>query len=230
MQTKNRPWTKDFNIWHRPGTQDMHVWQGVLVKNEYRLPDSFNPTDRIIDIGAHIGVFAVACVARGAGRVECYEPDQDNFDLLRENLKGVDGVYPFHMAVHESGHPVRAMVFSGYNPGYNACGYMIQEMANETEPYAYTTGLDSIIAGQPVRLLKLDCEGAEFPILLTATKLHLVQEIVGEMHAMTYESQDRGNLTPCDLADFLTEVGFTVQMWKPEFKGRSQTCNFSAKR
>ena len=33
-----------------------------------------------------------------------------------------------------------------------------------------------------MRLLKLDCEGAEWPILLTSRRLHLIDEIVGEFH------------------------------------------------
>ena len=33
-----------------------------------------------------------------------------------------------------------------------------------------------------VRLLKLDCEGAEWPILLTSQRLHLIDEICGEFH------------------------------------------------
>ena len=33
-----------------------------------------------------------------------------------------------------------------------------------------------------VRLLKIDAEGAEYRTLLTATKLHLIDEICGESH------------------------------------------------
>jgi hypothetical protein len=33
-----------------------------------------------------------------------------------------------------------------------------------------------------VRMVKVDCEGSEYPILLTAKTLHLVDEIVGEFH------------------------------------------------
>ena len=36
----------------------------------------------------------------------------------------------------------------------------------------------------PVRLMKIDVEGAEYPILLTARGLELVQEIVGEYHEL----------------------------------------------
>ncbi len=35
-----------------------------------------------------------------------------------------------------------------------------------------------------VRLLKLDCEGSEFPILLTCQLLERVEQILGEYHEM----------------------------------------------
>src|SRR5205085_1196267 len=35
-----------------------------------------------------------------------------------------------------------------------------------------------------IRLLKLDCEGAEWPILLTSRRLHLIDEIVVEFHEL----------------------------------------------
>ncbi len=38
-----------------------------------------------------------------------------------------------------------------------------------------------------VRLMKLDCEGSEYPILFTAKTLHLVDAIVGEFHNITEE-------------------------------------------
>ena len=71
---------------YRPGTQDELAIREVLFGNEYRLPERFEPDDRIIDIGAHIGAFAIACLERGAKQLWCYEPVKDNFQLLNENL------------------------------------------------------------------------------------------------------------------------------------------------
>ena len=72
---------------YRPGTQDELAIREVLFGNEYRLPAKFGADDRIVDIGAHIGMFAVACLERGARRLWCYEPVQANFDLLDTNLR-----------------------------------------------------------------------------------------------------------------------------------------------
>jgi hypothetical protein len=51
-----------------------------------RLPERFSPDDIIIDIGAHIGAFAYACLQRGAGRVIAFEPEPENYALPRLSL------------------------------------------------------------------------------------------------------------------------------------------------
>jgi hypothetical protein len=44
---------------------------------------------------------------------------------------------------------------------------------------------DVLTAHGPARVLKLDVEGAEFPILLTSSRLDLVDAVVGEYHEFT---------------------------------------------
>ena len=64
------PWT------FRNGTLDQAIFNGVVVHNEYRLPERFAPGDIVIDVGAHIGSFAEAVVSRGCRNVTCIEPDR----------------------------------------------------------------------------------------------------------------------------------------------------------
>jgi hypothetical protein len=77
-----------------------------------------------------------------------------------------------------------------------------------------------------VRLLKLDCEGAEWPILLTSRRLHLIDEICGEFHEIGGDfleiNEDRPAQRPVFsfanvekftidlLVEHLTDAGFTV--------------------
>ena len=46
----------------RPGTLDRLIARSVLLDNEYRLPDRFEAGDLVIDVGAHVGSFATACL------------------------------------------------------------------------------------------------------------------------------------------------------------------------
>jgi hypothetical protein len=43
--------------------------------------------------------------------------------------------------------------------------------------------LDSVLRRfDQIHILKLDCEGSEYPILMTCTELHRVEHILGEWH------------------------------------------------
>src|SRR3979490_1223457 len=53
----------------RNGTLDQAIFNGVVLFNEYRLPDRFAPGDIVIDVGAHIGSFAEAVLSRGCEKV-----------------------------------------------------------------------------------------------------------------------------------------------------------------
>jgi len=56
--------------------------------------------------------------------------------------------------------------------------------------------------GNRVRLLKIDCEGSEFPILYTSKMLEYVDEIVGELHFFSWlynnNNDERGVPRPGD--------------------------------
>jgi Methyltransferase FkbM domain len=78
-----------------------------------------------------------------------------------------------------------------------------------------------------VRLLKLDCEGAEWPILLTSRRLHLIDEIIGEFHEIggpfleisedrpsktnVFQSNRVATFTIDELVRWLRDKGFFVR-------------------
>ena len=87
-------------------------------------------------------------------------------------------------------------------------------------------GLDEILSKfERVTLLKLDCEGSEFPILLTSRELARVDEIVGEVHEIGPELMPRlipaarvGSLKSYRaglLGARLQALGFEVGFWSP---------------
>jgi hypothetical protein len=76
-------------------------------------------------------------------------------------------------------------------------GSVIWGAGEAVEKLAFDDLVDRVThhAERRVRLLKLDCEGAEWPILLTSQRLHLIDEICGEFHEIGGEyleiSEDR---------------------------------------
>jgi FkbM family methyltransferase len=164
----------------RPGTQDEKVVEEVLVRNQYGLPDRLSGT--VIDIGAHIGAFAVACLERGAARVLCFEPCPGNLGLLKRNTSRFPGrVGVVGMPVWRSDRS-EEVGFSG--GGRNTARGAVVPWRTGTP----TVGLDQIIGEcGPVSLLKIDAEGSEYPILYTSRRIGEVSEIVGEAHRVDGE-------------------------------------------
>lgn len=133
--------------------------------------DAVSPDDVVIDIGAHIGTFAVPlCRAVGAnGRVVCFEPNQDSFALLELNLElnGLAGMCTMRQL--------------GVGPAAN------WKLANETEgnsgaTFLQPTGDEGSIRTievdqwlhnemiDRVDFIKIDTEGMEVAVLSTMEK------------------------------------------------------------
>src|SRR5215213_9325304 len=186
------PWT------FRNGTLDQAIFDGVVVHNEYRLPERFAPGDMVIDVGAHIGSFAEAVVSRGCRNVTCIEPDRSNFEIAAANLRPhieAGRVELVRGAAWRSDRNADDLRFDGYHafpesfPGMAGIintggGSVIWGGGEPVAKVAFDDIVDRVTnrGERRVRLLKLDCEGAEWPILLTSRRLELIDEIVGEFH------------------------------------------------
>lgn len=157
----------------RPNTHDQDIWHSVVTHNEYGLPDSlYKP---VVDIGAHIGAFAYACLKRGAPRVICVEPCPANFELLKKNLAEFgDRVTYIQAAI--GAKPGRG-TYHALKDGPNTGGGIVKRGAG---PIKFVT-LAQVVGQLQDFLLKLDCEGGEKE-LIGNPLLKRAWRIVGEYH------------------------------------------------
>ena len=89
-----------------------HVWMIQEYSNsEFDIHDN----DIVIDVGAHIGLFAlyVSQFCKN-GKILCYEPIKENYDMLISNLKlnNKKNVFAFNKAVSKSNSTVRIYVLN----------------------------------------------------------------------------------------------------------------------
>lgn len=170
------------------GAADRSLWQDVLRKNYYRLPRAFDFEDTIIDIGAHTGSFAHACLIRGAGKVLCFEPSAENFALLQKNLAGWgDRVQCVRAAV--TSEPTAILSRSRTMPKRMGRLSIVGDDTGESVPVVHPTRALEL-AGGPVRLLKLDCEGSEYDILSHAGSLAPVDAVACEWHRILHRGRE----------------------------------------
>jgi FkbM family methyltransferase len=226
----------------RDGTLDQTIFNIVVLFNEYRLPDSFAAGDIVIDIGAHIGSFAHAVLSRGCENVTCIEADGKNFEIAAQNLAPQlenGHVQLVRGAVWRSDGNTDQLRFDGYHaftqsyPGLEGIvntgnGSVVWGSGEPVAKIAFDEIVDRVTnhGEHRVRLLKLDCEGAEWPILLTSQRLGLIDEICGEFHEIGGQFPEVGGDRPAQqpvfsfskvekftvdvLVDHLNDAGFTV--------------------
>jgi FkbM family methyltransferase len=226
----------------RNGTLDEAIFNDVVGRNEYRLPERFAACDIVIDIGAHIGSFAQAVLSRGCENVTGIEPDAANFEIAAEYLKPhIDSgrLQLERGAVWRSDRNTDELRFDGYQPfpksftGMHGIlntgnGSVIWGSGEPVAKIAFDEIVDRLTnrGEHRVRLLKLDCEGAEWPILLTSQRLGLIDEICGEFHEIGGQyleiGEDRTRQQPVFsfanvekftidlLVEVLSNAGFTV--------------------
>jgi FkbM family methyltransferase len=226
----------------RNGTLDRAIFNGVVVFNEYQLPSGFASDDVVIDVGAHIGSFAEAVLSRGCADVYCIEPDPSNFAIAAANLRPyIDNgrARLVRAAVWRSDQNSDELYLDGYHafprsyPGMEGItntgsGSVIWGRGEPVAKVAFDEIVDLVTNNgrKRVRLLKLDCEGAEWPILLTSQRLDRITEICGEFHEIGGTFPEIGEDRPANAPRFalanvarftidvlvrhLTDAGFTV--------------------
>ena len=209
----------------RPGTHDRAVFLSVNEHDEYRLPATFQASDVIVDIGTHIGSFCYAALKRGSNNVHGFEAEESNYARASENLRSFDGrVRLRNKAVWRSDETVDKLTFTPSTDEANTAGGNVwSDGAVEVDAVPFDEVMKEVTDGgdKRVRMLKVDCEGSEFPILFTSRSLHLVDDIRGEYHefggehdehvipeAMKVEGYER--FTIAELTDVLQRAGFDV--------------------
>ncbi len=213
----------------RPGTLDEAIFRDVVGNNEYQLPDEFQADDIIIDIGAHIGSFSYACLIRGALKVYAVEAVKENYELLQANLaqwgNRVESIWAAAWRSDAGEEESRAYSeFSWADGILNTAGasvvFDVGSYRVPTIAFDKIVGIASEGYLRPIRLLKVDAEGSEWPILFTSRYLHLMQEICGEFHeiggeydhhALPFQIRGYERYTIQELTRFLSQQGFDVR-------------------
>lgn len=134
----------------------------VFCRHDYGVVE---PGSEVVDIGANIGVFALFAAWCGAARVRAYEPTEESFTCLERNVR--ENQLQDRVLLHRAavvGRPTGPVWFPRRSSVFNAIG---GAGADTDRQEVATVTLSEILAGgEAVDLMKLDCEGGEYDILL----------------------------------------------------------------
>jgi FkbM family methyltransferase len=165
--------------------QDIFIFHEVLGHSPYIIPDLYkDPPHCIVDLGAHIGLATLQFKsAFPEAIIHCYEPDPENFILLKLNTKDLPNVTLHHEGV---GRELEKAILYVHQ-GRHASTSLIRpdQYTNVYEVQCTVKPLDTIIRGidHTVDLIKFDIEGVEYQAFFRSNLVHHVRYLVGEMKA-----------------------------------------------
>ena len=153
----------DFKFRH--GTYDASIFNHVFEQNEYEIASLKGK--RLLDIGGHIGSFALKAVSHGADYVVSFEPNQDNYDLLFHNVMSFENAEAHRLAITRSDKEVEVRFEASDNPVNSGGGCSVTGLG-EVVP---SMSLDDAIDKWNPSILKIDAEEQSFLLFTLAPSL-----------------------------------------------------------
>lgn len=203
--------------------QHPEIYKEIIIDNIYNIKKEQIENKYVIDIGANIGVFSLFAAEHNARKVYAIEPIGETFNQLCKNINVLryENIIPLKNVVNEksdSSVDISIMPNSGHNSMYNI---------SEKFETVNTITLGEILhrcEGDDV-VLKIDCEGAEYDILLNATneEMSRVSRILLEVHSDLHPVYKGYEI----LNNKLIHFGFTLEdvkqiyTWKINDKGET---------
>lgn len=184
------------------------LWNVLEVAVEYdfaSLPTLLQP--KVLDIGANMGVFAIACCQLFPGaRVMSFEPHPETFQHLKHNVSGMP-VEVHNQAVigWQRSDPKDVVLHEGKRTRLCCSLFDVGDQDMTTAiPVATMLAADL----PPCDVLKLDTEGAEVEILESYRHLGSVKALLCEAHGKTPEALEQQIKT---IAGFAHKAGLTLK-------------------
>lgn len=158
-----------------------------MVKESYDNYSHFdlNENDIVLDLGANIGGFVNLCAEANVKKYIGYEPDNENFKVLSENVKKLKNFEIIRSAV--SARPEKELVFLQTSSGNKDCSGSIcrKPRKNLIEQVVPNTTFDEVFESVRPSIVKMDIEGAEYEWFLNNKGVlpDYIRQISFEIHS-----------------------------------------------
>ena len=166
----------------------------------------------IVDIGAHIGyysrIFSKLAKEKKGGAVYAFEPDQDNYKLLKFNTKNSKNIRIFNEALSD-----KAGSISFYKSNNTGCHSLVTQNSVKEVATVPTQTLDNFIQENRIAkidLIKIDVEGGE-PVVFDGCKNIFKQSSLIIVMEFTPDNFQKLGLSPFSFLNNLQKsCGFSL--------------------
>lgn len=199
----------------RPGTTDRSTINEDFILKPY-FPDArfqIGPSDRVLDVGANIGAFAINAASQAKnGVVYAVEPVSGNIKALQNNL-ALNRITNVKVVPAAVGSGTAKAVVAVCGSSSTTISDPDCATAHEVVDQISLTSLVDEMEG--VDFLKMDCQGAEFDIFFSTVPevLRKIRRISMEFHNLSAEKNVH------TLKGFLEKAGFDVTVVGEHWNG-----------
>jgi len=172
------------------------------------------------DVGAHYGYFSLlaAYLVGSAGQVHAFDPSPHTFEVLAANTAGKPNVTINNIALYSHQATLSLMDFGIEYSEFNslAAGRLDAQTRGRLQPKQIEVAADSLdnycrARGVAPDFIKLDAEGAEFPILQGMSQLLRTRRPLITLEVGTDVHDSEGGHADC--TRLLLEAGYSPYAW-----------------
>lgn len=207
-----------FSVVYRKGSPDEYILQKQLAVDRF-LPTLPGYTPRpghvIVDLGAHIGSFTMIAGKMGA-TVHAIEARRETYNLLRINSKmnQLNNVHAHHLAL--SDHDGECQLYYSWMGNWGDSIVGVTTVGSETVPCRTLTRFMDEQGIQHCDLLKSNCEGGEFQVLLSTSR-----DVLGRIDRMIVAYHcDKEQMREDKLVRHFEASGFKTRITNRDNKDR----------
>ncbi len=171
-------------VWLRIGTTDVSVFKQVLLERHYGVEVGFAPKV-IVDAGANIGLSSVFFAnAFPEAKILAIEPEQSNFELLKQNVAAYPQIIPLQLALWSENKAICLVDPGNGNHGFQTDDHSsVGRHASATVTAMTIDALMERFSLSVIDILKVDIEGAEREVFESADPwMSRVNGVMIELH------------------------------------------------
>jgi FkbM family methyltransferase len=168
-------------------SSDISTYKQVFINQEYDFLVKTQPKV-IVDAGANIGLATIYFANKYPGaKIITIEPEQSNFELLKENIALYQNVIPIQAALWDKNEKINLL-----DPGLGKWGFMTEKNEpSESLPGNFCHAVSAMTVEkimqdynlEKIDILKIDIEGAEKEVFSdTSPWIEKVDSIIVELH------------------------------------------------